>query len=175
MHYLLFHNSSCEFTDNWSRTRSGSSCRNTMSDINVLIWDFDSSGFEKIDTQGDSFRGRFLKFAFGKANYFNVVLETTVGCIYPWTLALKTCFQLTSNVYVSGVKLWSFPAQTRACVISNVYISGVKLWIFSAQTRSSLDRVSALVVHCHRSLENMRKTCENHWYVAKFQSLIPET
>ena len=87
-------------------------------------------------------------------------METTftVGCIYPWTLALKTCFQLTSNVYVSGVKLWSFPTQTRACVISNVYISGVKLWNFSAQTRSSLDRVSALVVHCHRSLENMRKT-----------------
>ena len=87
------------------------------------------------------------------------------------------------NMFSTDVKRLCFrcqtlkvsPSQTRACVISNVYISGVKLWIFSAQTRSSLDRVSAVVVHCHRSLENMRKTCENHWYVAKFQSLIPET
>ena len=34
-----------------------------------------------------------------------------VDCIYPWTHARKTCFQVTSNVWVSGVKLWSFPAQ----------------------------------------------------------------
>ena len=39
-------------------------------------------------------------------------LVYTVDCIYLWTLPLKTCFHLTSNVYVLGVKLWSFPAQT---------------------------------------------------------------
>ena len=104
------------------------------------------------------------EYGHSNESYWPIIsfVTITVGCIYPWTLALKTCFQLTSNVYVSGVKLWSFPTQTRAYVISNVYISGVKLWIFSAQTLSSLDRVSALVVHCHRSLENMRKTCKNH-------------
>ena len=57
IHYLLFHSSSCEFADNWLRTRSGSSCRNMMGNVNVLICNFDSRGFEKIDTQGDSFRG----------------------------------------------------------------------------------------------------------------------
>ena len=36
---------------------------------------------------------------------------STVDSIYPWTHALKTCFHVTSNVWVSGVKLWSFPAQ----------------------------------------------------------------
>ena len=50
----------------------------------------------------------------------------TDDCIYPWTLALKKRVPLTSNVYVSGVKLWSFPAQV-AYVTSNVY---VKLWNF---------------------------------------------
>ena len=52
--------------------------------------------------------------------YFQI--PHTVDCIYPWTLALKTCFQLTSNVCVSGVKLY---------VTSNVYVSGVKLWNFA--------------------------------------------
>ncbi len=31
----------------------------------------------------------------------------TVDCIYLWTHALKTCFQMAPNVCVSGVKLWS--------------------------------------------------------------------
>ena len=35
----------------------------------------------------------------------------TVDCIYPWTYSRKTCFHVTSNVRVSGVKLSSFPAQ----------------------------------------------------------------
>ena len=33
----------------------------------------------------------------------------TVDCIYPWTHSYKTCFHMTSNIYVSGIKLWSFP------------------------------------------------------------------
>ena len=43
------------------------------------------------------------------ALYYDV--QDTVDCIYPWTHALKTCFHVTSNFWVSGVKLWSFPAQ----------------------------------------------------------------
>ena len=43
---------------------------------------------------------KFLRFLF----------SDTVDCIYPWALTCKTCFQVTSNVWVSGVKLWSFPA-----------------------------------------------------------------
>ena len=32
-------------------------------------------------------------------------------CIYPWMHSRRTCFHVTSNVWVSGVKLSSFPAQ----------------------------------------------------------------
>ena len=32
----------------------------------------------------------------------------TVDCIYPLRYPRKTCFRVTSNVWVSGVKLWSF-------------------------------------------------------------------
>ena len=68
----------------------------------------------------------------------------TVDCIYLWTLALKTCFQMRSNVRVSGVKLWSFPAQmwnlrdanvtyvnnTFLCLLSCVqFISLLPLWV----------------------------------------------
>ena len=42
---------------------------------------------------------------------------TTVNCIYPWTHSCKTSFHVTSNVWVSGVKLWSFLAQM--CVVLN--------------------------------------------------------
>ena len=37
--------------------------------------------------------------------------STTADCIYPWTHSRKTCFHVTSNVWVSGVKLSSFHAQ----------------------------------------------------------------
>ena len=82
--YLLFHNSSCEFADNWSRARSGNSGRDTMGDIDVLIWNFNSSGFEKIDTQGGSLGGRFLRLAFWKANNLNIVLETIPLQLFNW-------------------------------------------------------------------------------------------
>ena len=38
-------------------------------------------------------------------------MANTVNCIYPWTHPCKTCFHVTSNVWVSGVKLSSFHAQ----------------------------------------------------------------
>ena len=52
----------------------------------------------------------------------------TVDCIYPWTHTLKTCFHVTSNFWVSGVKLWSFPAQ---------------MW----SSHGKVGRVGVLVVH----------------------------
>ena len=93
--------------------------------------------------------------------------QSTVNCIYAWTLAQKTCSQVTSNVYVSGVRLWSFPAQK---------------WI-------SLRRVGAPVVHsvyCHRSVAvwgkpakitdmERRKSIEDYTWVRKLRSLTPET
>ena len=80
----------------------------------------------------------------------------TVDCIYPCMHACKTCFHMTSNVRVSGVKLRSFPAQ---------------MW-------SSLGRVGVLVfhsvlltVHCQRSQEIGEKSL--HWYgePKKYQGL----
>ena len=47
----------------------------------------------------------------------NLYHVTNIDCIYPRTRHVKTCFHVTSNVYVSGVKLWSFPAQTWAYLI----------------------------------------------------------
>ena len=38
-------------------------------------------------------------------------LQNTVDCIYLWMHSCKTCFHVTSNVWVSDVKLWSFPVQ----------------------------------------------------------------
>ena len=67
---------------------------------------------------------KFDNFAFllvGQSDYrFRVIfpdkahspaMGNTVNCIYLWMHAHKTCFHVTSNVWVSGVKLWSFPAQ----------------------------------------------------------------
>ena len=60
-----------------------------------------------------------------KGNLFTVIIASSgsdktpachfgcidpIVCIYLWTHSHKTCFQLTSNIWVSGVKLWSFPA-----------------------------------------------------------------
>ena len=49
--------------------------------------------------------------------------RNTVNCIYPWTHLRKTCFHVTSNVWVSGVKLWSFPAQMWSVVLSDFWNS----------------------------------------------------
>ena len=43
----------------------------------------------------------------------NILLTDLVDCIYLWTLVLKTCFHMTSNIYVSGVKLSSFPPKLK--------------------------------------------------------------
>ncbi len=40
-------------------------------------------------------------------NIYRVSTVVTVDCIYLWMHALKTCFQMASNVSISGVKLWS--------------------------------------------------------------------
>ena len=49
-------------------------------------------------------------WAFRVEHFFDfTLLMNTVDCIYPWTHSRKTCFHVTSNVWVSGVKLSSFP------------------------------------------------------------------
>ncbi len=45
----------------------------------------------------------------------------TVDCIYLWTHALKTRFQMTSNVSVSGVKLWSLADRNANFCTQNTY------------------------------------------------------
>ena len=43
----------------------------------------------------------------------------TVDCIYPWMHSCKTYFHMTSNVWVSGVKLRSFAAQMWSVVLND--------------------------------------------------------
>ena len=38
--------------------------------------------------------------------------SATVDCTYQWMHSIKTCFHVTSIVWVSGVKLWSFLTQS---------------------------------------------------------------
>ena len=47
----------------------------------------------------------------------------TVDCIYPWTYLLKTCFQLTSNICVSGVKLWTLFVECAALLLEGSMFS----------------------------------------------------
>ncbi len=47
----------------------------------------------------------------------------TVDCIYLWTHALKTCFQMTSNFCVSGVKLWSLADRKRSFALKILTIN----------------------------------------------------
>ena len=74
--FLLFHSSSCEFADNWSRARSGNSGRDTMGNIDVLIWNFNSSGFEKIDIQGGSLEGRFMRLYLCSCSIKSLIFPT---------------------------------------------------------------------------------------------------
>ena len=50
-----------------------------------------------------------------------IISEHTIDCIYPWTHPCKTCFHMTSNVWVSGVKLSSFPAQMWSVVLNDFW------------------------------------------------------
>ena len=69
---------------------------------------------------------------------------------YRWTHGRKTCFHVTSNVWVSGVKLWSFPTQ--------MWSSLSKVGVFVVHS-------VLLTVHCQHGQEIKEKS-------AKISSLI---
>ena len=99
------------------------------------------------------------------------MIDNTIDCIYPWMLALKTCFHVTSNVFVSGVKLWSFPPklkltwpQTSMFQVSNFDVFPPWMW----KSHGSLSFLSS-------QCRNLRKTFEHHWYGEAKKYLSRET
>ena len=69
---------------------------------------------------------------------------------------ISTMLQQNRPSAIFTTQTCSFPAQFQLYVTSDVFVSGVKLWRFPTQMWSSLGRVRALVFHsvyCHRSLE----------------------
>ena len=102
-------------------------------------------------------------------------LVYTVDCIYLWTLPLKACFQLTSNVYVLGVKLWNFATYQW---FSQVFLIFSRLrwqWTTRALTMSRELRVWAEKTQSLTpEIETFEITQARVW-AGKLQSLTPET
>ena len=89
-------------------------------------------------------------------NTFNLVdfsILFTVDCIYPWTRPLKTCFQMTSKVNVSGVKLWSLADRNANFCTQNTHH---KHWI-RAKLYTRNDSSEPVYVYRHRAASVSQK------------------
>ncbi len=117
----------------------------------------------------------------------SLINYSTVDCIYLWTHALKTCFQMTSNVSVSGAQLWSFADRNANFCTQNTHH---KHWVRSKlYTRN--DSSEPVYAYRHRSASVSQKKFlyliflpfQNQNVLnfklplraAKLQSLTPET
>ena len=68
----------------------------------------------------------------------------------PVNALAQTCFQVTSNVWVSGVKLWSFPAQPEVLLLDTAQREDV---FYNQQER--------------KKLSERRPTCNDLWNQVK--------